>query len=287
MTARGRRPSLEGDGEDTRVLLLEHSPDEGSSSSARVSRALEPRLERALEQRAPTKPRRVLREHDIQRTRSRSASPIARPKASVESLSPPRLKNVASAVRSALKLTSADVARDTKGEKMRSKPKDEEESRYHSLEAKHSKNFYDSRPSSAISRPVSAAGNLMSGGALVHMLKRLNEAGADPAVRAGYFQSSRRSPDLTSPATCVRTEESQPDQGDSRGDKDAERQRIAWMVDLKVPTMQNDSGKRRERCMNGCHEADAVVTHVCRQCRDFLVVLCVSCVWVCRHVFSV
>lgn len=270
------------DGEDPRALLLEPS-DEGSSG-ARTSRALEPRLERALE---PIKPRRVLREHGIQRTRSRSTSPVASPKASVASLSPPRLKNVASAVRSALKLTSADVARGSKGEKMRSKPKDEEESRYHSLEAKHSKKFHDSRPSSGISRPVSAAGNFMSGGALVHMLQRLNEAGANPAVRAGFLQPSRRSPDWTSRATCVGTEESHPDQGESCGGKDAERQRIAWMVDLKVPTMQNDAGKRRERCMHGCHEADAVVTHVCRQCQDFLVVLCVSCEWACRHVFSV
>jgi hypothetical protein len=200
------------------------------------------------------------------------------------SLSPARLQAVAGAVRSALKLSSADVpALGPGGGRARRKPAaaDSEEPQYHPLGTRKHRQpqgdpllgllgARDARPSSGVSRPASAAGGLLSG-ALVHTLKMLREVplGGDRGIRtAGVPQPARRSPDSKD------SDQPNPQQGEPDGGKEAERARIAWMVELRLPYGHSGLGKRTETCMYGCDPsrgADAVVTHVCRQCKDFLV----------------
>ena len=51
-------------------------------------------------------------------------------------------------------------------------------------------------------------------------------------------------------------------------------EKVQWMLDIKLPVMSKTN--RREMCMAGCNGTSSEVTHVCRECCNYLCRFCAA-----------
>ena len=216
--------------------------------------------------------------------RAGSASPRRGPRGSVGVI-----------VSSKLSSEMPDAALEVRTKKKVAKKEEAEEELFHSLEKKSKKKKDEDRPGllDAFSDPAVANKNLSPDvlsalSALKSMSKTMKPEPSAPSQQrlpeqkakrpvAGNSQSVRRSrSDSSSPPPKARAAPLDDEEEMLLAEVqqlEAEKQRLEWMAELKLPEPPKGL---KAICMHGCREPESPVTHVCRQCSDYLCKFCMS-----------